>query len=80
MALCRCLQYHSWPKGRTVQYVAYIKPVGYPDTSSICGLCDNPGVLWISNTELEAYQNGQRVFAGPNAFTKMKAGNSGVHK
>lgn len=80
MALCRCLQTHSWPKGRTRKYVAYVKPIGYPDTSLICGLCNNPGVIWLDRLEVSAYQNGQRIFDGPNAFTRMKAGDDGIQE
>jgi hypothetical protein len=80
MALCRCLESHAWPIGRTTQYVAYAKPIGYPNTSSICGLCDNPGMIWIDRSEEKAYQKGQRIFSGPNAFTKMKADESGIYK
>lgn len=81
MALCRCLKDHAWPEGRKGRdYIAYVKPVGYPETSSICGRCDNPGVIWIDNSEETAYKNGQRIFEGPNNFTRMKADNSGIHK
>jgi len=80
MALCRCLENHAWPKGKKKEYIAYVKPVGYPETSSICGRCDNPGVIWIESSEEIAYKNGQRIFEVPNHFTKMKADNSGIHK
>lgn len=80
VALCRCLKYHNWPKGKRRKYVAYVIPVGYPNTSSICGLCDNPGVIWLESSEVTAYQNGQRIFKGPSAFTKIKADNSGIYK
>ena len=79
MALCRCLEKHSWPNGRVRKYVGYLKPLGFPETSLICGLCDNPGVIWIEKEEIEAYKNGQRIFDGPHAFTRIKADNTGVH-
>ena len=78
MSLCRCLELHSHPKGRTTTYVAYVKPLGYPNTALICGLCNNPGVLWLDSSEVKAYLNGTRIFSGPNAFTKMKADDSGI--
>ena len=81
MALCRCLEKHAWPKSRVRKYVGYLKPIGYPETSSICGLCDNPEVIWIEKEGETSYmENGQRIFDGPNTFTKMKADDSGVHK
>lgn len=81
MALCRCLERHAWPKGRKGrEYIAFIKPVGYPESSSICGLCDNPGVIWIEAFEEAAYINDQRIFDGPNNFTRMKADDSGIHR
>jgi hypothetical protein len=82
MALCRCLELHSWPVGRTDHYVSYVSPVGYPSTALICGLndCYNPGVIWLTKLEEAAYENGQRIFTGPNAFAKMKASENGVYR
>ena len=37
MALVRC-QNHGKPKGRTLNYVRSVKPVGWPETSAVCGL------------------------------------------
>ncbi len=79
MALCRCLQGHQWPRGRTVEYLAYVYPVGYPETALVCGRCDNPGVIWLTDSEKEAYARQQRVFEGPNNFVRMKADDGGVH-
>jgi hypothetical protein len=79
MALCRCLQSHAWPKGRT-RYVGFVFPVGYPNASSICGRCDNVGVIWLDNSESERYARGQRIFDGPSAFTRMKADDVGLQK
>ncbi len=79
MAVSRCLETHAWPKGRVRKYIGYLKPLGYPETSLICGLCDNPGVIWIEKEESETYIHGQRIFDGPNAFTRMKADNTVVH-
>jgi hypothetical protein len=69
---------HAWPKGKTTDYVGYVLPLGYPQTSLICGRCDNAGVIWVNKDEVSAYQNGQRVFNGPNNFARMKADDSGV--
>jgi hypothetical protein len=80
VALCRCLEAHAWPNGRVRKYTGYLKPLGYPETSLICGLCNNPGVIWIEKEEEAVYGQGQRIFDGPNAFTKMKADDSGVYR
>jgi hypothetical protein len=80
MALCRCLETHAWPEGRTADYVAYVFPVGYPDTSSICGRCDNPGVIWLTEAERNQYQSGVRIFDGPNNFVRMRADNGRLHE
>ena len=79
MALCRCLEAHAWPRGRVIKYVAYLRPFDYPKTSLTCGLCDNPGVIWIDREEENAYHHGQRIFEGPNSFVRMKADDSGAY-
>jgi len=78
MALCRCVK-HGWPKGRNGrEYVASVEPVGYPDTAVICGLsnCDEPGLIWLDEGDLEEYYKGERVFTGSSNFTKVKAKDS----
>ncbi len=80
MALCRCIESHRWPKGLKREYIAYVFPVGYPNTALICGRCDNPGAIWLEKTEEDAYQKGERIFEGPNNFAKMKADDSGIKK
>jgi hypothetical protein len=80
MALCRCLDIHAWPEGRIAAYVAYALPVGYPDTSSICGRCYEPGVIWLTKEEKKQYQAGTRIFAGPNNFVRMRADDGGLHE
>lgn len=79
MALSRCLKNHSWPQGRTTQYMGYVFPIGYPQTSLICGRCDEPGVIWLNDSEVKAYQSGERIFDGPNNFTRMKSDEKGVN-
>ena len=73
MALCRCLEEHGYPQGRLENYIAYASPVGYPNTAIVCGRCDTSGVIWLTASETQAYQNGQRIFEGPNAFTRIRA-------
>lgn len=78
MALSRCLEAHSPPQGRSNVYQAYVLPLGYPDTALVCGNCDRPGAIWLTPEEARAYDSGERAFEGPNAFTKMRAGNNGL--
>ena len=79
MALSRCLKRHSPPRSK--RYTAYALPVGYPNSSTICGIptCTNQGVIWLDDHESGAYLNGQRIFPGPNNnFTKMRVDDSGL--
>jgi hypothetical protein len=63
MTLCRCLENHSWPEGKNAnKYVAYVFPIGYPDTAAICPLCQRAGIIWLTEEEAEAFASGQRVF------------------
>jgi hypothetical protein len=79
MALCRCLEKHSQPKGRKNLYICYVKPVGHPNSGLICGNCDNPGVIWLTKDEAQLYDKGQRIFEGPNQFVRMRANDSGLN-
>ena len=47
MALCRCKELHSRPKGYKLEYVSAKEPIGFPKSSSICGRgkCDKPGLI-----------------------------------
>jgi hypothetical protein len=75
MALVRC-EKHGKPKGRTRDYVAAVKPFGYPDTAAICGLsgCEEPGLIWLEPAEQQRYAAGQRVFYGESSVMKARAG------
>jgi hypothetical protein len=78
MALSRCLEQHSPPQGRLHTYQPYVFPVGYPDTALVCGTCCRPGAIWLTPAEADEYTRGERVFEGPNAFTKMRACDGGL--
>ena len=62
MAICRCALHHSPPI--PASYVAFVEPIGYPDTAAICGInaCQQPGLVWLDAQEVQSYQSGQRVF------------------
>ncbi|MEM2941631.1 MAG: hypothetical protein QW304_08815 [Thermoproteota archaeon] len=55
-------------------YVAKVKPLGYPNTAVICGLsnCENPGIVWLENHEYEEYKKGHRIFRIPSFATKIR--------
>ena len=64
MALIRCKD-HMIINGHKHQYVEALEPIGYPDTSSICGKakCNNPGLVLVRPDELDDFLiNGQRYF------------------
>jgi len=55
-------------------YSHTVNPIGYPNTAAVCGRpeCSNPGRVLLKDAEWKLYQNGQRVFEGPNRFTKIQ--------
>lgn len=73
MALARCEKCGK-PKGRTKNYVRSANPVGYPDTAAICGssACKNPALLWLDESEAQAFIKGQVVFDLPTAAMKVQ--------
>lgn len=72
MALCRC-EIHK-PLGRKKEYVNYVKPIGYPNTSSICGRkkCKSPGLIWFTNEEYHNYLLGESIFSYDSAVSKVE--------
>ena len=75
MALCRCLNGYHHPNPR--RYIGYFEPVGYPNTSSICGRlnCNEPGYIWLTQNELDNFNQIDRVIKLPTASTKVKVQN-----
>ena len=73
MALCRC-EAHSPLNNRTNEYTHWVLPVGYPDTSAMCGdtLCPNPGKVYLTGDEFERFKNGQVIFRFPTNASKVK--------
>jgi hypothetical protein len=74
MAIVRCEQ-HSPPTERTRHYVGRIHPLGYPVTGVLCGLrdCDQPGLIWLEQREMDAYRAGERVFDVLTRRVKVRA-------
>lgn len=80
MAICRCEEHHSPPK--TTKYTHYVIPIGYPATSTICGIseCEKPALVWLDEDEAGKYTSGQRVFSVASKTVKIKACDSGLTK
>ena len=78
MALCRCKEH---PAKRTY-YTHYVEPIGYPKTSSICGIannkktCSNPGLIWLKEDEVQAFNNNVRIFTYDHNCSKVEVNNS----
>jgi hypothetical protein len=66
MALCRCDACGVDESKSKKDYVAFVNPVGYPNTAMICGKtnCTNPAKVWLDEGEFADYQNGVRIFRG----------------
>lgn len=78
--LCRCLrEQHAWPKGKNGrEYVGYVIPIGYPNTSATCGLCDDPAVVWLDEAEINSYEQGNRIFSGNTNVIRIKVDDNGI--
>lgn len=63
MALVRCDR-HRRARGTKHMYVDFLRPVGFPNTAAICGRpgCEEPGLVSLTQQELDDYEAGQRVF------------------
>ncbi len=73
MAIVRCKDHP--PKGRTRSYERCVEPVGYPETAMVCGCthCENPDLIWLETSEVEAFSRGEKIFKSFTATMKMKA-------
>ena len=73
MAVMRCNQHK--PKGRTTEYVACVKPLGYPETALLCGSasCNAAALIWLEPPEKAAYDRGDRVFKSFSSTMKVRA-------
>jgi len=72
MALCRCKEHK--PERTKIAYTHFVDPIGFPNTSSICGRinCQTSGYIWLDKNEFNEFQNGERVFKYPSAASKVK--------
>jgi hypothetical protein len=71
--LCRC-EKHKPKNNRKYIYTHFTEPIGYPDTSSICGAeeCIKAGFIFMDNIAVNNYNYGKRIFEFPNNATEVK--------
>jgi CCR4-NOT transcriptional regulation complex NOT5 subunit len=74
MALCRCKKNHIPRNTKKNKYFYYCEPIGYPETSSICGIseCNTIGYIFLTEPEYQNFIAGQRIFTYATATTKVK--------
>ena len=67
--LVRCDKHPS-----ILAYTHKVTPLGYPNTAAICGRpgCFKPGRVLLKDHEWRRYEEGERIFVGPNNFTKIR--------
>ena len=64
MAIVACANCGQPTKGTRHTYTSSVKPVGYPNPAILCcrsGCCE-PGLVWLTEDELDIYKIGTRVF------------------
>ncbi len=71
MATCRCKMHP--PQNEHHIYLHHAHPIGYPNTSSICGRvhCVEPGYIYLTEEEVKLFYEGQRIFAYPTQAEKV---------
>lgn len=69
MAIVRCREKHSPPKGKTHVYRLGVAPEGDGE-GVLCGLkwCPNKGVVWLDVDEAAQFEAGQRYFHLHNGY------------
>ena len=75
MAIVRCEKHPVNLTRATNIYVKRVKPVGYPVTAAICGThsCEEPGIIWLTDEEFDAYRQGERFFRVKTYTVKVRA-------
>jgi hypothetical protein len=56
-------------------YTHSARPIGFPNTSAICGRCDRPGMILLNEQEWDDYKMGQTVFSLNNNIVQIQAEN-----
>ena len=76
MSVARCT-FCGLTSRRLSAYSLVVEPVGYPDSSTICGSpgCENPAVIRLTAWEAAEFRNGRRVFSVAGRAPKVRVGN-----
>ena len=74
MAIVRCEKHPVRLELATNRYVKRAEPLGYLNTAAICGIkhCQEPGLVWLTNEELDQFNNGERYFGVKTFTVKVK--------
>lgn len=74
MAIVRCEKHPVRLELATNRYVQRAEPLGYPNTAAICGTkhCQEPGLVWLTNEELDQFNNGERYFRVKTFTVRVK--------
>lgn len=74
MAIVRCKKHPVRLDLATNRYVRMAEPFGYPNTAAICGIahCNEPGLVWLTDEELDQFNNGNRYFRVKTYTVKIK--------
>jgi hypothetical protein len=73
MAIVRCKNHPIGEGNPKTIYVNRVKPFGYPDTA-ICSAkgCTEPGFVWLSENEVEQFNDGERCFTTHFDMAKIR--------
>ena len=73
MAIVRCDKHPVQVNQAKNIYVRRVEPIGYPNTTAICGRkhCNNPGRLWLTLEEHNQFIRGRRIFILDTALVKL---------
>ncbi len=74
MAIVRCKEHPVRLDLATNRYVRIAEPLGYPNTAAICGIghCNEPGLVWLTEGELDEFNNGIRCFRVKTYTVKVR--------
>jgi len=73
MAMIRCADCGA-PRGVRYQYVASVKPLGYPNAAILCCRrgCYKPGLVWLNEEDKANYDAGEREIVIWGQSVKVK--------
>jgi hypothetical protein len=74
MAIVRCAAHPVRLYLARNTYVRMVEPLGYPNTAAICGIgnCMEPGLVWLTNHEVDKFNKGERYFRVKTYTVKVR--------